>query len=91
MKKLLACFNIGTISMANTASASGNYQPEEVRAAIRDLGGPERYLMYLANRTGKMAGQRVDGSSEILGSVSSGKNLIVYIRLTNLEKTTFQT
>jgi hypothetical protein len=71
-----------TMGMTCAASASGNFQPEEVRAAIRDLGGPEKYLMYLAHGIGEMAGQKVDGSSEMLGSASSGKNLI-FLHKTN--------
>ena len=42
MKSLLEYFIMLAMSKACAASASGNFQPEEVRAAISDLVGLEK-------------------------------------------------
>ena len=66
--------------------AAGQYTPEQIRAAIRQAGSPERFLSVIAANTAKMSGQMFDDQTQITGAVSNERALVYYLRLVNYEK-----
>lgn len=75
------------ISIAAAAAfAADSYTPEQIRAAIGQAGGPERFIAAIATYSAKMSGQLIDKQTEIIGAVADQKTLIFYIRLVTYEK-----
>lgn len=66
--------------------AAGQYTPDQIRAAVRQAGGPEAFLRALASNTAKMAGQMFDDQTQITGAVATEKTLVYYLRLVNYAK-----
>ena len=71
---------------AGAACAAGPYTPEQIRAAIRQAGSPERFLAAIATNTAKMSGQMFDDQTQITGAAANQKTLAYYLRLVNYEK-----
>jgi len=72
--------------VAGAASAAGSYTPEQIRAAIRQAGSPERFIAAIAANTAKMSGQMFDDQTQITGAAANQKTLVYYLRLVNYEK-----
>lgn len=68
---------------------AATYTPEQIRAAIRQAGSPERFLAAIATNTAKMSGRMFDDQTQITGAVSNQKTVTHYMRLVNYEKTDF--
>lgn len=66
--------------------AAGQYTPEQIRAAVRQAGGPERFMSALATNTAKMSGQMLDDQTQITGAVANDRTLVYYLRLVNHNK-----
>lgn len=71
---------------AGAACAVGQHTPEQIRAAIRQAGSPERVLAAIATNTAKMSGQMFDDQTQITGAAVIQKTLVFYMRLVNYEK-----
>jgi len=56
--------------VAGAASAAGSYTPEQIRAAIRQAGSPERFIAAIAANTAKMSGQMFDDQTQITGAAA---------------------
>jgi hypothetical protein len=69
------------LSLANT-----QYTPSEIRAAVRQAGGPESFIRQLASGTAKMAGQMIDDQTQITGAIATERTLVYYIRHINYVK-----
>ena len=75
---------------AGAACAAGpykpEYKPEQIRAAIRQAGSPERFLAAIATNTAKMSGQMFDDQTQLTGAAANQKTLAYYLRLVNYDK-----
>ncbi len=66
--------------------AAGQYTPDQIRASIKQAGGPERFVSAIASNTAKMSGQMFDDQTQITGAIAQQKTLVYYLRLVNYEK-----
>ena len=69
-----------------TAFAAGPYTPEQIRAIIKQAGGPERFIEAVAANGAKMSGQLIDKQTEMMGAAADQKTLVFYNRLVTYEK-----
>lgn len=60
--------------------------PDQVRAVIRQVGGPERFISELATRTAKLTPRMIDSESELTGAFAIERTLIYYTRMVNYNK-----
>lgn len=82
LKLLIICLSV-TTSVASTASS---YTPAEIRAAIKQAGGPEKFLAVIGSNTAKSSGQMLDSQTQLIGSAANGKTIIYYMRSVNFDK-----
>ena len=82
LKLLLLSISI----VASTVSVAGSYTPEQVRSAVKQAGGAERFIAEMAINSAKMSGQMLDDQTQLTGSVSRQRTVVYYLRMVNYEK-----
>lgn len=66
--------------------AAGQYTPDQIRAAVRQAGGPDAFVRAVASNVAKMTGQMFDDQTQITGAVATEKTVVYYLRLVNYAK-----
>jgi len=74
----------------STVSVAGSYTPEQVRSAIKQAGGAERFIAEIAKNTAKISGQMLDDQTQLTSSVALERTLVYYLRMVNYEKRDIQ-
>ena len=82
-KPLLLIF---ALLLSDFASGAPPYTREQISAGIKQNGGPEVFLKAVASNTAKMAGQRLDDETELLGATALERTLVYYVKLVNFTK-----
>lgn len=77
-------------AMLATAASSAPYTAEQISAGIKQNGGPQVFIQRIASETAKMAGQRLDDQTEIIGAAALDGILVYYVRLINYSKAEIQ-
>ena len=62
------------------------YTSEQISTGIKQNGGPELFIRGVASNAAKMAGQRIDDQTELIGSAALDRTLVYYVRLVNYSK-----
>ncbi len=62
------------------------YTPDEIRLAIKQAGGAEKFLIMVSTDTAKIAPRMLDRDTELLSAVSQGKTIVYYVRMVNFAK-----
>ncbi len=63
------------------------YSEDQIRAAIRQAGGPDLFIREIARQTAKSLPKRTNANVEIQSVVANGKQLMYVNRLLNVERT----
>lgn len=71
---------------AGATCAASAYTPDQIRFAIRQYGGSERFLAAMATRAAKSSGQMIDVQTQITGAAAVRNTIVFYMRLINHEK-----
>jgi hypothetical protein len=80
-----------TVSIAASAmSVASSYTPEQVRSAVKQAGGAERFIVEIAQNTAKMSGQMLDDQTQLTGSVAFERTIVYYLRMVNYDKRDIQ-
>ena len=67
-------------------SLAATYTPDQIRLAIKQAGGPEKFASTIASNTAKLAGTRIDDQTELAGAAAMGKTIVYYVRTFNHSK-----
>ena len=65
---------------------AATYTPDQIRSAIKQAGGPEKFASTIAANTAKLAGTRIDDQTELTGAAALGKTIVYYVRTFNHSK-----
>lgn len=71
---------------AGVASAAGPYTPAQINSAIKQAGGPEKFLAAISTNAAKMSGQMLDSETQLTAAATHEKTIVNYMRLVNYEK-----
>ena len=66
------------------------YTEDQIRTAIRQAGGPERFMQEMARQTARNLPTRTNANVEVQSIAANGKQLMYVTRLLNVEKSSVQ-